>query len=77
MDGLNGHNNVITVLATNREDIIDPAILRDGRVDRRIKVPRPSQKGASEIFQIYLGDKPLQTGLFGLGKKMQEKPQKD
>jgi len=69
MDGLNGHNNVITVLATNREDIIDPAILRDGRVDRRIKVPRPSQKGASEIFQIYLGDKPLQTGLFGLGKK--------
>ena len=68
MDSFNGHNNVITVLATNREDIIDPAILRDGRVDRRIKVPRPNQKGASEIFQIYLGDKPLQNGLFGLGK---------
>ena len=73
MDGLNGHNNVITVLATNREDIIDPAILRDGRVDRRIKVPRPNQKGASEIFQIYLGDKPLQSGLFGLRKGDVEK----
>lgn len=62
MDGLNGHSNIITVLATNREDILDPAILRDGRVDRRIKVLRPSQNGASEIFQIYLGDKPLQVG---------------
>lgn len=61
MDGLNGHSNIITVLATNREDILDPAILRDGRVDRRIKVPRPSKTGASEIFQIYLGDKPLQS----------------
>ena len=53
-------------MATNREDIIDPAILRDGRVDRRIKVPRPNQKGASEIFQIYLGNKPLQAGMFGV-----------
>jgi proteasome-associated ATPase len=61
MDGLNGHSNIITVLATNREDILDPAILRDGRVDRRISVPRPSQKGAGEIFQIYLKDKPLQA----------------
>ena len=51
MDGLNGHSNVITVLATNREDVIDPAVLRDGRVDRRIKVSRPNQKGAGEIFQ--------------------------
>jgi len=65
MDGLNEHNNVITVLATNREDLIDPAVLRDGRVDRRIRVPRPNPKGASEIFQIYLGDKPLQTELSG------------
>ncbi len=60
MDGLNGQDNVITVLATNREDIIDPAILRDGRVDRRIKVPRPNETGATEIFNIYLQDKPLQ-----------------
>ena len=62
MDGLNGHSNIITVLATNREDIIDPAILRDGRVDRRIKVHRPTQNGAAEIFQIYLTGKPFQKG---------------
>jgi proteasome-associated ATPase len=60
MDGLNGSGNVITVLATNREDIIDPAILRDGRVDRRIKVSRPTKEGAREIFEIYLADKPTQ-----------------
>jgi len=72
MDGLNGHSNIITVLATNREDILDPAILRDGRVDRRIKVPRPTQEGASEIFQIYLGDKPLQTGPKGKGSNPSE-----
>lgn len=60
MDGLNGHSNILTVLATNREDILDPAVLRDGRVDRRIKVSRPSQEGAAEIFQIYLAGKPLQ-----------------
>jgi proteasome-associated ATPase len=73
MDGLNGHYNVITVLATNREDIIDPAILRDGRVDRRIKVSRPSQEGAKEIFQIYLKDKPLQAGILGFGRTDPEK----
>jgi len=67
MDGLNGHYNVITVLATNREDIIDPAILRDGRIDKRIKVNRPNKTGAKEIFSIYLKDKPLQEGFFGFG----------
>lgn len=68
MDGLTGHSNVITVLATNREDILDPAVLRDGRIDRRIKVPRPNQKGASEIFQIYLRNRPLQTEMPGFEK---------
>ncbi len=59
MDGLNGEANVITILASNREDIIDPAILRDGRVDRRINIPRPNQEGTSEIFLIYLKGKPI------------------
>lgn len=68
MDGLNGQYNVITILATNREDIIDPAILRDGRIDRRIMVPRPNKEDASKIFQIYLADKPIQTKMFNLGK---------
>jgi len=66
MDGLNGSYNVITVLATNREDMIDSAILRDGRVDKRIKVPRPDLHGASEIFHIYLKGKPLERRMFGL-----------
>jgi len=52
--------NVITVFATNREEVIDSAILREGRVDRKIKVPRPSKQGAEQIFKIYLKDKPLQ-----------------
>lgn len=64
MDGLNGNDNVITVLATNREDIIDPAVLRDGRVDRRIKIPRPNKEGAQKIFEIYLKGKPIRRGLF-------------
>ncbi len=61
MDGMNGDYDVITVLATNREDIIDPAVLRDGRVDRRIKVPRPNREGAKQIFEIYLRGKPLKS----------------
>lgn len=65
MDGINSKDNVITVLATNREDILDPALLRDGRVDKKIKVPRPNQQGATEIFRIYLKDKPVQKGSFG------------
>jgi len=64
MDGMNGNGNVITVLATNREDIIDPAILRDGRVDRRIRIPRPDKQGAKEIFQLYLKGKPFKTRIF-------------
>jgi len=62
IDGINSNDNVITVLATNREDIIDPAILRPGRVDLRIQVPRPNEKGTREIFNIYLKDKPLKPG---------------
>jgi proteasome-associated ATPase len=59
LDGINGNGNVITVLATNREDILDPAVVRDGRVDRRIKVPRPNQEGAEAIFNLYLQGKPI------------------
>lgn len=61
MDGLNGNANIITILATNREDIIDSAVLRDGRVDRKIRVPRPDKSGATQIFGIYLKDKPIQS----------------
>ena len=73
MDGIDGDSDyeVITVLATNREDILDPAILRDGRVDRRIKVPRPDRQGAEEILKIYLKGKPLQ-GLLKSGEELTE-----
>lgn len=69
LDGIDGNGNVITVLASNREDIIDSAVLRDGRVDRRIKVPRPNAKGAKEIFQIYLKNKPTEGKAFFRGSE--------
>ncbi|VVB78887.1 VCP-like ATPase [uncultured archaeon] len=54
MDGLVAHKNIIVILATNREDVIDPAVLRDGRIDKKIKVPRPNKHGAKNIFKLYL-----------------------
>lgn len=54
MDGIHSIQDVVIILATNRPDLIDPAILRPGRIDRKIKVKRPNKDGAREIFQIYL-----------------------
>ena len=54
MDGIHSVQDVVIILATNRPDLIDPAILRPGRIDRKIKVKRPNKDGAREIFQIYL-----------------------
>jgi proteasome-associated ATPase len=45
---------VVVILASNRADLIDPAILRPGRIDRKIKVSRPNQAGARRIYEIYL-----------------------
>lgn len=56
MDGIESLHDVVIILASNRADLIDPAILRPGRIDRKIKVHRPDKDGAREIFQIYLGD---------------------
>jgi proteasome-associated ATPase len=56
MDGLEPLQNVVVILASNRADLIDPAILRPGRIDRKIKVNRPSQEGAQRIYEIYLKD---------------------
>lgn len=58
MDGLES-SGAIVIIATNRLDIIDNAILRDGRVDRKIKVDRPRQKSGSEIAGIHLRGRPL------------------
>src|SRR5438874_755488 len=54
MDGIDSLNDVVIILASNRADLIDPAILRPGRIDRKIKVNRPDKQGARDIFKIYL-----------------------
>jgi len=54
MDGIEALNNVVVILASNRADLIDPAILRPGRIDRKIKVNRPDKEGARQIYEIYL-----------------------
>ncbi len=56
MDGIDSLNDVVIILASNRADLIDPAILRPGRIDRKIKVNRPDNLGAREIYRIYLTD---------------------
>jgi len=54
LDGVEALKNVIVIGASNREDLIDPAILRPGRLDVKIKIQRPSREAAREIFRIYL-----------------------
>jgi proteasome-associated ATPase len=54
MDGIESLNQVVIILASNRADLIDPAILRPGRIDRKIKVNRPDRDSAPEIYRIYL-----------------------
>ena len=56
IDGVEGLRNVIVIGATNREDLIDPAILRPGRLDVKIKIKRPDENAARQIFARYLTD---------------------
>ena len=56
MDGIESLNEVVIILASNRADLIDPAILRPGRIDRKIKVSRPDREAAREIYGIYLSE---------------------
>ena len=63
IDGVEGLRNVIVIGATNREDLIDPAILRPGRLDVKIKIERPDAEAAGEIFARYLTDEiPIAEG---------------
>ncbi|MBS1252330.1 MAG: ATP-dependent zinc metalloprotease FtsH [Anaerolineales bacterium] len=59
MDGFDTDTNVIIIAATNRPDILDPALLRPGRVDRRVVVDRPHMKGRRKILEIHARGKPL------------------
>ncbi len=56
LDGVEDLSNVIVIGATNREELIDPAILRPGRLDIKIRVQRPNRKGSRDIFARYITD---------------------
>ena len=63
IDGVEGLKNVIVIGATNREDLIDPAILRPGRLDVKIKIERPNAQAARQIFSRYLTEEiPIAAG---------------
>ena len=59
MDGFGVNEGIIVMAATNRVDILDPAILRPGRFDRKVGVGRPDVKGREEILRVHVGNKPL------------------
>ena len=59
MDGFESNDGVIIIAATNRPDVLDPAIMRPGRFDRRITVPRPDVRGREEILRVHAKRAPL------------------
>jgi cell division protease FtsH len=59
MDGFAQNDSVIVLAATNRPDVLDPALLRPGRFDRHVTVNRPTQKGRVEIFKVHVREVPL------------------
>jgi cell division protease FtsH len=59
MDGFDTNTNVIVVAATNRPDVLDPALLRPGRFDRQVVLDRPDIKGRREILNVHIKGKPL------------------
>jgi cell division protease FtsH len=59
MDGFDEHHEVIVLAATNRPDVLDPALLRPGRFDRRVTVPLPDRQGREGILRIHTRDLPL------------------
>lgn len=61
MDGFETNEGVILVAATNRPDVLDPALLRPGRFDRQVVVPRPDLKGREEILRVHMRKVPLSS----------------
>jgi cell division protease FtsH len=59
MDGFSGNDGIIIIAATNRPDILDPALLRPGRMDRQIIVNRPDVRGREEILRVHARNKPF------------------
>ena len=63
MDGFDTNTNVIVVAATNRPDVLDPALLRPGRFDRQVILDRPDMKGRLEILKVHVKGKPLDKAI--------------
>ena len=63
MDGFDTDTNVIIIAATNRPDILDPALLRPGRFDRRVTLDRPDMKGREAILRVHVKGKPLEPNV--------------
>jgi len=63
MDGFDTDTNVIIIAATNRPDILDPALLRPGRFDRRVTLDRPDMKGREAILKVHIKGKPLEPAV--------------
>src|SRR6476661_7269384 len=63
MDGFDSQTNIIVVAATNRPDVLDPALLRPGRFDRQVVLDRPDMKGRLEILRVHSRGKPLEKGV--------------
>ena len=63
MDGFGSHDGIIVMAATNRPDILDPALLRPGRFDREITVDAPDIKGRAAILRVHSRNKPLEAGV--------------
>jgi len=60
MDGFESHEGIILMAATNRPDVLDPALLRPGRFDRQVVVPRPDVRGREEILKVHSKNTPLE-----------------
>ncbi len=63
MDGFDTDTNIIIIAATNRPDILDPALLRPGRFDRRVTLDRPDMKGREAILKVHVKGKPLEPAV--------------
>src|SRR5690606_23431135 len=59
MDGFDANTNVIMIAATNRPDILDPALLRPGRFDRQVGVDAPDLKGRQKVLEVHAKGKPI------------------
>ncbi len=63
MDGFEGNEGIIVIAATNRPDVLDPALLRPGRFDRQVVVPLPDVRGREQILRVHMRQVPLSTNV--------------